>query len=285
MELNYFYLKEGNGKRCFSYEDVKEKLTSPLLDVLSGAKKQELAESDGAFTLAGQEKTITAFLKENTSANNALLSFVNTNNAHHLTYYLAKEAVRRFGCGECRILNIDAHADCADSGKFLSETSAAKMTCGNWGTAFAERGKGKYFVCGAYEAGTEAGTFFQKSAQPYDTQGENLACSRLINAANLDAKEYSAVLMGLLQDGTPLYLSVDMDFCGGADRTDRKINDLAFDGVACLKELVAAVPDRFLIGADITGFPKPAALESGRMQQYLNDIYTVYEGLKAKLRA
>ena len=88
--LNYFYLKEGNGKRCFSYEDVKEKLTSPLLGVLSGAKKQELAESDGAFTLAGQEKTITAFLKENTSANNALLSFVNTNNAHHLTYYLAK---------------------------------------------------------------------------------------------------------------------------------------------------------------------------------------------------
>ena len=159
------------------------------------------------------------------------------------------------------------------------------MTCGNWGTAFAERGKGKYFVCGAYEAGTEAGTFFQKSAQPYDTQGENLACSRLINAANLDAKEYSAALMGLLQDGTPLYLSVDMDFCGGADRTDRKINDLAFDGMACLKELVAAVPDRFLIGADITGFPKPAALESGRMQQYLNDIYTVYEGLKAKLRA
>ena len=264
---------------------MKEKLTSPLLDVLSGAKKQELAESDGAFTLAGQEKTITAFLKENTSANNALLSFVNTNNAHHLTYYLAKEAVRRFGCGECRILNIDAHADCADNGKFLSETSAAKMTCGNWGTAFAERGKGRYFVCGAYEAGTEAGTFFQKSAQPYDTQGENLACSRLINAANLDAKEYSAALMGLLQDGTPLYLSVDMDFCGGADRTDWKINDLAFDGMACLKELVAAVPDRFLIGADITGFPKPAALESGRMQQYLNDIYTVYEGLKAKLRA
>ena len=264
MELNYFYLKEGNGKRYFSYEDVKEKLTSPLLGVLSGAKKQELAESDGAFTLAGQEKTI---------------------NAHHLTYYLAKEAVRRFGCGECRILNIDAHADCADSGKFLSETSAAKMTCGNWGTAFAERGKGKYFVCGAYEAGTEAGTFFQKSAQPYDTQGENLACSRLINAANLDAKEYSAVLMCLLQDGTPLYLSVDMDFCGGADRTDRKINDLAFDGMACLKELVAAVPDRFLIGADITGFPKPAAFGRGTMQQYLNDIYTVYEGLKAKLRA
>ena len=57
MELNYFYLKEGNGKRSFSYEDVKEKLTSPLFDVLSGAKKQELAESDGAFTPAGQEKT------------------------------------------------------------------------------------------------------------------------------------------------------------------------------------------------------------------------------------
>ena len=54
--------------------------------------------------------------------------------------------------------------------------------------------------------------------------------------------------------------------CGGADRTDWKINDLAFDGMACLKELVAAVPDRFLIGADITGFPNPAALESGRMQ-------------------
>ena len=193
--------------------------------------------------------------------------------------------MRRFGCGECRILNIDAHADCADSGKFLSETSAAKMTCGNWGTAFAERGKGKYFVCGAYEAGTEAGTFFQKSAQPYHTQGENLACFRLINAANLDAKEYSAALMGLLQDGTPLYLSVDMDFCGGAYRTDWKINDLAFDGMYWLKELVAAVPDRFLIGADITGFPNTAAFGRGTMQQYLNDIYTVYEVLKTKLRA
>lgn len=193
--------------------------------------------------------------------------------------------MRRFGCGECRILNIDAHADCADNEKFPSKTFTAKMTCGNWGTAFAERGKGKYFVCGAYEAGTEAGTFFQKSAQPYDTQGENLACFRLINAANLDAKEYSAALMGLLQDGTPLYLSVDMDFCGGADRTDWKINDLAFDGMYWLKELVAAVPDRFLIGADITGFPKPAAFGRGTMQQYLNDIYTVYEGLKTKLRA
>ncbi len=56
MELHYFYLKEGNGKRSFSYEDVKEKLASPLLGVLSGAKKQELAESDGAFPRQGRRR-------------------------------------------------------------------------------------------------------------------------------------------------------------------------------------------------------------------------------------
>ena len=117
MKLYYFDLekRESGDTKYFSFAKDAEKYSCPVF----GALKREnliIVTEDGEGRLICDGKLITDFLNK---TDEPIFSFVNTNYAHHMTYYLA-ERLRRLKGEEISILNIDAHADCSIEGATIA---------------------------------------------------------------------------------------------------------------------------------------------------------------------
>lgn len=84
--------------------------------------------------------------------------FVESNSAHHISYYLAKKAFDSYRQGVKKaVLNIDQHED------YGSCAAVGKMFCGNWGSAI-RKDAADYFVEGKVCPGQSENTIlsFQK---------------------------------------------------------------------------------------------------------------------------
>lgn len=162
------------------------------------------------------------------------LFFVESNSAHHMTYFLAREAARRLGKGEkILVINFDQHED--------FESHSGRFFCGSWGSYLMEKIHCDYVVVGA----TKEGIAFYKCDE---------------NGDKKDRKTYKLnqmkdCLEPLYKDYTKIYVTVDMDVLKNNEnlkRTNWGPGKMPFD---TLTELLNSLPAEKIVAADITGFP------------------------------
>lgn len=188
--------------------------------------------------------------------------FVESNSAHHISYYLAKKAF-----DSCQqemqkaVLNIDQHED------YGLCSAIDKMFCGNWGSAIRKE-YADYFVEGKY----------------CPSQSENAVVS--FQKLNGNGISREIINQELAKPDKCVYVSVDMDVLKGVETYKYRTNWK--NGGMTLKELESMLNNDLngvnVIAADITGFPLNNIGEDAA-QKYQSDIEAVAQMLKSHIRA
>lgn len=159
------------------------------------------------------------------------LFFVESNSAHHISYFLAKNAFQNCppNCKKA-VLNFDQHYDYG-----LSHSPVENLFCGNWGGTLRNENV-DYFVEG-------------KSCQ-----SENAVISfQEMNGQSIDASQINEVLKAYEY----VYVSVDMDVLLKISQNFKRTNwpDGGMD-IDTLKQYIdSRLNGVTVIAADITGFP------------------------------
>lgn len=159
------------------------------------------------------------------------LFFVESNSAHHISYFLAKNAFKNCppNCKKA-VLNFDQHLDYG-----ISYSPVENLFCGNWGGTLRNE-TADYFVEGKYcQSENVVISFQEKNGQRIDADKIN---------EELKAYEY-------------VYVSVDMDVLLKVDKNFKRTNWP--DGGMDIDTLKQYIDSRLngvnVIAADITGFP------------------------------
>lgn len=160
---------------------------------------------------------------------NKSLFFVESNSAHHMTYFLAGEAARRLGEGEkLLVINFDQHEDFGSAqGRFF---------CGSWGSCLMEKIHCDYVVVGASNKITSY-KYGEKGCKKYNLE------------------QMTECLEQRHGDCTKIYVTVDMDVLENDiafKRTNWNPGTMPFD---ILNGLLISLPAEKITAADITGFP------------------------------
>lgn len=179
------------------------------------------------------------------------LFFVESNSAHHMTYFLAGEAARRLGEGEkLLVINFDQHEDFGSAqGRFF---------CGSWGSYLMEKIHCDYVVVGASNKITSY-KYGEKGCRKYNLE---------------QMKECLEQRHG---DCTKIYVTVDMDVLENDiafKRTNWNPGTMPFD---ILNGLLISLPAEKITAADITGFPPIK-------REWLEDNPEVYNSYIADIR-
>lgn len=165
------------------------------------------------------------------------LFFVESNSAHHMTYFLAGEAARRLGEGEkLLVINFDQHEDFGSAqGRFF---------CGSWGSYLMEKIHCDYVVVGATEEEITSYKYGEKGCRKYNLE---------------QMKECLEQRHG---DCTKIYVTVDMDVLENdkdvfennkeLKRTNWGSGNMPYNN---LEMLLDKLPAEKITAADITGFP------------------------------
>lgn len=159
------------------------------------------------------------------------LFFVESNSAHHISYFLAKNAFQDCppNCKKA-VLNFDQHLDYG-----ISYSPVENLFCGNWGGTLRNE-NADYFVEGKYCPSENVVISFQEK------NGQRIDADKI----NEELKAYEYV-----------YVSVDMDVLLKVDKNFKRTNwpDGGMD-IDTLKQYIDShLNGVTVIAADITGFP------------------------------
>lgn len=175
------------------------------------------------------------------------LFFNESNSAHHLTYFLTKEAARRLADAKLLVVNFDQHMDYGSpSGRFF---------CGSWGSRVCAAGC-DYLVVGSNRRATSFKAK-ESAGRAYD----------LTQLADCIQKRHG--------DCAKIYVTVDMDVLenpAAPRRTNWNPGSLDFPALA---RLLDSLPADRITAADITGFPPVADKDSETLtafEPYVKDI-------------
>lgn len=228
----YFALHKQQGR--FLYPYYKGNLTFQGEEDLSGRfAKLAPYNSSETYSLIGTGPTEKLIQDMEESLKGRVpdksLFFVESNSAHHMSYFLAKEAAGRLGEGEkLLVLNFDQHEDHG----FLART----FFCGNWGSHVLQKAGCDYTAVGA-------------SGRITSFKAGVTGCRKY----GLD--QLSECLEQRHKDCTKIYVTVDMDVLRNdmvLKRTNWNSGDISFN---VLKALLMSLPAEKITVADITGFP------------------------------
>lgn len=188
--------------------------------------------------------------------------FVESNSAHHISYYLAKKAFDSYRQGVKKaVLNIDQHED------YGSCAAVGKMFCGNWGSVIRKEAA-DYFVEGKVCPG----------------QSENTILS--FQKWNGGSINHEIINQELAKPDKCVYVTVDMDVLKGTDNANLRTNWK--NGGMTLEELKSTLNNDLngvnVIAADITGFPLTEKCSRSACDSYIKDIEAVADILKGFIR-
>ncbi len=176
---------------------------------------------------------------------NRMLSVIQTNLAHHLSYYLSELALSKYG-GDLVVLNFDQHTD-------YSPSQNPKIGCHNWGLFSVQR---------------------QRTYISWFCKQDNYV-NYIIRSPEISQNSPSSLTFDLLRrylDGKRIYLTIDLDVLRGANRTTYP------EGLVVFNELTTVILDLIdhfennIIAVDIIGLPAIPGFATDIFKGYLNDI-------------
>lgn len=194
------------------------------------------------------------------------LFFTESNSAHHISYFIAKRVFDQLSeeSGKKLVVNFDQHQDYG--------TLTGKFFCGSWGCRVTGIIGADYFIIG------------EKTRIDSHLYHSNPSEKTLNSVSSSDLEQ----IMTKINEYDKIYVTVDMDVLTAPDdivqRTNWKHGNLQAN---TLMDMLAQLPAKKIIAADITGFP-PKYMLSGspvpqskkeRLDSYITDIEAVAQVL------
>jgi hypothetical protein len=194
-----------------------------------------------------------------------LLSIIQTNLAHHLSFFLSELASSKFG-GEMVVLNIDQHSD------HQKITPKIKIGCYNWGSYSANS---HHIYISAFNKTMDLTTGGYK---PSCIIAENDQLRQ--NAFENNEALFSAITPFL--NGRNIYLTIDLDVLKGKERTTFNEGLITMaDLQQILRGLFSAYGAR-IIAVDICGLP-PNRVDASKRDQYIAEANSLIAQVEQNL--
>lgn len=169
------------------------------------------------------------------------LFFNESNSAHHLSYFLAKETARRSDGAKLLVVNFDQHMDFG--------TPNGRFFCGSWGSRICNSGC-DYLAVGcndrinSFKAGEKTGKAYDLSALSDCVKEKHGDCAKI-------------------------YVTVDMDILANPASPKRTNWNPGRVGLDALTKLLTSLPASKITAADITGFPP---VNTNQQEEYLKSL-------------
>ena len=206
------------------------------------------------YTIKKDDESIIGKLNESSTKPKKPLYLVESNSAHHISYFLAKKAFGEPNGKTRLVINFDQHEDYGNNSVF---------NCGTWGSHLKVKYQADYFVYGL-------------------KQGNGIVCK--LNNNSEHKKDVAELLNGYAE----IYITIDMDVFAGTQNQQR--TNWPNGNVKSICEvinLINSLKKEKIIAADIHGLPVATELSLKRVPkevtQYLNDISDLAAVLDSKL--